>query len=329
MTITEFLSSQYMITRGHESVNLAAYVYPPSLGTREILVEKSLEKMAIKWCKVIKSDLYRNMSDDAKAKSFKYLDKIKDQVEITRPWTPNKLDAKYSEAEIDQSGQKRGQKRSKNSMSSNTYASAVKSNSGSPVQVINAANPSSHTITSTITHDVDSDTVKELKQQILKLEVMVQAATTNNSASTNNNSTTSDIANDTIKELKDHIEKLQERQDKTEAQITTIESVTKSTNNAVTETKQALVDTNKVIEQNKIDFLKIMLRMEDSKRVAQEIAAKQFKDLQETLLKMGTVGKAAPNDENKMDVDPKLTDTPGGNHSNCDGRSAFGSLSNF
>jgi hypothetical protein len=44
---------------------------------------------------------------------------------------------------------------------------------------------------------------------------------------------------------------------------------------------------------------------------------------------MGTVGKAAPNDENKMDVDPKLTDTPGGNHSNCDGRSAFGSLSNF
>lgn len=231
------------------------------------------------------------MSNDAQVKSFKYVNRVKDQAEITKTWSPNKLDAKYAEEEImSLPDQKRGHKRSKYSTStkSGSYANAVKSTdiSGSTIHVIQATTP---TVSTMSTEDIE-----------------------------------------TIALLKDKIKKLEERQEKTDEKISNIEVVTQSTNEVVALTQQSLVTTQNTIETNRIDVMKVLLEMQAANAAAQALSIQQFNNLQSTLINQQAKNNKEnqqPHDPNAMDA--KFTDTPGGNQSTCDGRSPLGSSTAF
>ena len=113
--------------------------------------------------------------------------------------------------------------------------------------------------------------------------------------------------------------------------IEAIEIVTKHTNDLVVATQDSLANTNTVIETNKLEVMKILLTIQESQRLAQELATKQFSDLQATILKIVLTkdGNGTPNEENAMEFDTASAEAPGVNHSNCDGRSALGSITNF
>lgn len=123
MTVNEYLQTQFMIIRDNSITNIASFIYPPINGMREIIVDKNVLQLAIQWSKVVKCDLFRNMSPLARTNTFKDVAKMEQLSNATPPWAPNKLDAHFLEAEIMTTEGSRGKKRNKALVHpSSTYA---------------------------------------------------------------------------------------------------------------------------------------------------------------------------------------------------------------
>ena len=134
LTITEFLETYYTMVVDNEVTPIAAMVFPPINGTREIIVERSNKKLAIQWCKKLHCDLYTHMSLLAIQSTFENYEEIgwaaKNKHNL---WTTNKLDSIIDEEEVEVDESKRGKKRSKTSIGK-TYAKAASTAAQAPKQ---------------------------------------------------------------------------------------------------------------------------------------------------------------------------------------------------
>jgi hypothetical protein len=117
VTVDEFLYKHYKDCDGNE---LFTYIYPVTLGIREILVQHHHAKEVIELCKVIKQDMYSYMSFDAADEIFENAEEIQDKMINHSRWEPFQTPTNYKEAHEspvnnDKEVQRKHQKRPNNS----------------------------------------------------------------------------------------------------------------------------------------------------------------------------------------------------------------------
>ena len=136
LNITEFLETYYTMVVDNETVPIAAMVFPPINGTREIIVERSNKKLAIQWCKKLHCDLFSHMSLEANKATFEnYVEIGWAAQKKSNLWRANKLDDIIDEEEVEVDESKRGKKRSKTT-NGKTYATAASTAIQAPKQDI-------------------------------------------------------------------------------------------------------------------------------------------------------------------------------------------------
>jgi hypothetical protein len=95
MTVSEFMRAMYTDGSGNK---LFQFIYPVTLGVREMLVKHHQANEAIELCKVIKEDMYKYMSHDAAAAIFEENDLIQQKAKYHSLWEPFTTANNISEA---------------------------------------------------------------------------------------------------------------------------------------------------------------------------------------------------------------------------------------
>ena len=84
-------------------------VFPPIIGTREIMIARSNKKVAVHWCKKLHCDLFHNMSMAASKMTFiNYEEILKAVQNKNNLWKANKLDNMIAEEEVEVDESNRG-----------------------------------------------------------------------------------------------------------------------------------------------------------------------------------------------------------------------------
>ena len=163
MNITDFLCNYYATAAGEP---LIEGCYPPSLGVRELLVLRSRSRQCIEWAKIVKGEIWRMVSDEAKVRMFKHPEKV--AKESTKEWwVGNSLEIEFAPVHLSPNN-KRSYKKYKHNTEKNSrsYSQVLQNNNNATIN-----NASNNNTASSMVINHQSAVISEIQTQIKDLNI--------------------------------------------------------------------------------------------------------------------------------------------------------------